>query len=567
MLIVALVAVERPVVGSGSPALTLQVGDARSSAGRQRAANVVAAVSRDSLEAMVRFVSVDPVSQSSRTRFVLRETPLAFVTDSLAARLERYTGGPVDRLPFAFVDSAYSKRDSTFTAQNIVARIEGTGAIPGVVLITAHYDAIALRTADWSDHWQMWPAPGADDNGTGVGALMEAARVLPHHDLPFDVMFVLFSAEELDRLGSKDFVSRYEGLYGERIIGLLNADMLGYAFAGLLGGTIITNYTSGWFAEMIRESARARDPSLPLTVVLPGPPNSDHASFWDSSCTAVTFTEPLDEHVSIVNPAYHTLGDTIVWIDFEQVERLTNLMVGFMADIGSAPADITLFPTDVTILLNGSPTLGRRFQVGDAIGVRVRIRNRGAGQPPAGARGRLVVSVENSRGARTVTSDELDLPGALDFRQITVPITLGPEFHGGNRFRAEVFVLGMEDDPDNNAVEVWVGVEGAGVPVLMHAVQPNPIEGTFRSAAFCINLVRAVDIGLELYTLEGERLGSAYLGARWGNPLEPGMNCLELGTLFPRIDRLASGIYLYRLVLYEEGAARMSYPGRFAVEN
>jgi hypothetical protein len=45
------------------------------------------------------------------------------------------------------------------------------------------------------------------------------------------------------------------------------------------------------------------------------------------------------------------------------------------------------------------------------------------------------------------------------------------------------------------------------------------------------------------------------------------MNCLELGTLFPRIDRLASGIYLYRLVLYEEGAARMSYPGRFAVEN
>ena len=405
MLIVALVAFALPFVTSGSSAR--QTGDARSSAGRQRGANVVAAVSRDSLEAMVRFVSVDPASHAPRTRFVLREAPLALVGDSLAARLERYTQGSTDTVLFTV-----NRFDSTFTAQNIVARIEGTGAIPGVVLITAHYDAIALRTADWEDHWQMWPAPGADDNGTGVAALMEAARVLPHHDLPFDVMFVLFSAEELDRLGSKDFVSRYEGLYGERIIGVLNADMLGYAFAGLLGGTIITNYTSGWFAEMIRESARARDPSLPLTVALPGPPNSDHASFWDSSCTAVTFTEPLDEHVSIVNPAYHTLGDTIVWIDFEQVERLTNLMVGFMADIGSAPADITLFPTDVTILLNGSPTLGRRFQVGDAIGVRVRTRNRGAGQPPVGARGRLVVSVENSRGARTVTSDELDLPGA-----------------------------------------------------------------------------------------------------------------------------------------------------------
>ena len=106
MLIVALVAVELAVVVSGSAALALQFGDASSSAGRQRAANVVAAVSRDSLEAMVRFVSVDPASQSSRTRFVLREAPLALVTDSLAARLERYTGGPVDRLPFTFVESA-----------------------------------------------------------------------------------------------------------------------------------------------------------------------------------------------------------------------------------------------------------------------------------------------------------------------------------------------------------------------------------------------------------------------------------------------------------------------------
>jgi hypothetical protein len=343
--------------------------------------------------------------------------------------------------------------------------------------------------------------------------------------------------------------------------------MLGYSFTGSPGGTLLANYSSGWLADMVAESARALDPSLSLAVAIPGPSNSDHASFWDSSYTAVTFTEPLDEHAGIANPKYHTLGDTLAWIDFGQVERLTNLMVSCITDIAAGPAEIALFPTDVTILLKGVPILSRSFETGDTIGVRVRVRNRGAEHAPSMATGRLVLSVENDRGTRTAFSDMLDLPKALDFWEVTVPVALGPEFLGKNRFRAEVFVLGMDDDADNNAAEAWIRVEGTGGDILMHAVQPNPIRRTFRSAAFCINLSRGVDIGLELYTLEGERLGSAYVGAWWGKPLEPGMNCLELGTLFPGIDRLASGIYLYRLVLYEKGAARMSYPGRFAIEN
>jgi hypothetical protein len=81
-----------------------------------------------------------------------------------------------------------------------------------------------------------------------------------------------------------------------------------------------------------------------------------------------------------------------------------------------------------------------------------------------------------------------------------------------------------------------------------------------------MNLSRGVDIGLTLYNLEGELIGTAYAGQRWGQPLGAGMNCLGMSALFPRVNRLASGVYFYRLVVYDGGVARKSYPGRFAVQ-
>jgi Zn-dependent M28 family amino/carboxypeptidase len=64
---------------------------------------------------------------------------------------------------------------------------------------------------------------------------METARVLARYDLPFSVLFVLFSGEELDRLGSKYFVEHYDDLFDERVIAVINSDMLGYGPNGAAG--------------------------------------------------------------------------------------------------------------------------------------------------------------------------------------------------------------------------------------------------------------------------------------------------------------------------------------------
>ena len=115
-------------------------------------------VSADSLQNMVRFLSVDPVTSTLRSRFSLREEALALVADSLSARLERYLGTTVLRLPFVFESEVHAP-DSSFSNDNLVIRIEGDGSIAGSFYITAHYDAIGLRDAGWYDDWRTHPAP------------------------------------------------------------------------------------------------------------------------------------------------------------------------------------------------------------------------------------------------------------------------------------------------------------------------------------------------------------------------------------------------------------------------
>jgi hypothetical protein len=532
-----------------------------------------AAVERDSLESMVRFLSIDPATVEPGTRFVLREAPIRLVADSLEARLARYTGVAVERFSFS-IDSTSCKMlrnfgpiDSSYTAENLVARIAGNGAVSGVLLVAAHYDAIASNTSGWSATWRTSPAPGADDNATGVAALMEAARVLSGHDLPFDVMFVLFSAEELGLLGSRAFIDTLADIGAGRIIGVLNCDMIGYALAGYPAGTVISNTPSGWFSDMIAQAAGESDPSFPLAIVSPGPPNWDHAPFWEASIPAVTFTEPLKENMSIGSPYYHTLGDTIGNLDFEQVERMTNIVVGFVERLSAAGAEAALFPSDIVLLKGGYPSTKRAFSVGDTMAVRATARNRGSANAPDGSSMRLTISLENGSFVRTLYSEVLSIPDALDADIVeTEAVVLDRDFLGADKIGVSISVRGMSDDPDNNTIEVWMAVEGEEEIVLMHSVQPNPVAAGLRSASFCMNLARGVDIGLSLYNLEGELVGTAYAGSRWGQPLGAGMNCLGMNALFPRIDRLASGVYFYRLVVYDGGVARKSYPGRFAVQ-
>jgi hypothetical protein len=521
-----------------------------------------APVDRDSLAAAIAWLAVDPSIGEPRTRFAPREAAIREVADDLAARLSRYTGNPVQRLAFAF-DYA----DSSFTAENLVARITGTGAVSGAFILSAHFDATAVRTTGWRENWQTWPAPGANDNATGVAAILEAARVLGERGEapPFDILFVLFSAEELDLLGSADFVRRIDEAYDERIIGVINLDMLGYSREGVRGITVLANPVSGWLSDMIAAHIAAAGPALAIEAVDSGIISSDHISFLEAGISAVLVMEPLDGG-RVAYPYYHTLLDAPDRIDVEQTARIADAAVGFLDGLGSAPAEIAMLPSDVLLLRRGRPTTRRTFSVGDTIGIWARARNTGSSDAPAGSFVRMGLSLRSGEGSRTLLENDAPAPAALDETEFVVSVVLGPEHAGENIVRASIRVTGMDDDVGNNAADLHFAVEGAGGgAVLMHAMQPNPLRGPLASGAFCMNLARPVDAYLELFTLEGEAIGSTYLGERWGRPLAAGLGCLPLESLFPGVESLASGVYIYRIIVYE-GRSHTNLTGRFAIE-
>jgi len=253
-------------------------------------------------------------------------------------------------------------------------------------------------------------------------------------------------------------------------------------------------------------------------------------------------------------------------VDFEQVRRVAAIVVDFVERTAEAGPEIALFPSDVALLKGGVVNSSRVFAVDDTMTVRLKVRNRGSGEAPPGSDMRLEISIESGSVFRSLYSEVLPIPDPLDVRTVEARAVLDGSLLGAARLVASVSPRGMIDEPGDNGVELWAAVEGEEEVVLMHAVQPNPVSTGFRSASLCLNLARGIDIGVFLYNLEGESIGTAYAGSRWGEPLGAGMNCLRMDALFPDIDRLASGIYLYRLVRYDGGRAAADYAGRFAVQ-
>lgn len=86
---------------------------------------------------------------------------------------------------------------------NVIATIEGRRYPERSYVIGAHIDATADRDYGWGSqgaNWQSIDAPGADDNATGVAAILEIARIMadPESDFSADytIKLVGFGAEE-----------------------------------------------------------------------------------------------------------------------------------------------------------------------------------------------------------------------------------------------------------------------------------------------------------------------------------------------------------------------------------
>lgn len=249
------------------------------------------------------------------------------------------------------------KAPSDTTAYNVIGTLAGIDPEAGYYIVCAHYDATGVRSAGGWD-WQRDPAPGADDNASGVALVLESARLLAGQQFPWSIHFIAWSGEELGLLGSQ----AYADLAAERadnILGVLNFDMIG--FNDLQQRLeVVTNPGSQWLATEMGAVAERYGIGLAIDVFEDaGSRISDHAPFWMWGYDAIvgienhmpsdTTTYGVREGVYRINSQYHTVVDLPDSINWELVRRTTQLAVATLAQygLGEGMPNLAVFTGDL----------------------------------------------------------------------------------------------------------------------------------------------------------------------------------------------------------------------------
>ncbi len=194
----------------------------------------------------------------------------------------------------------------TTSQRNIVGILNGTEAGAGIIVIGAHYDSRTYELSNSTDF-----APGADDNGSGVAAVIEFARILSRHNMRSTVVFVLFAAEEVNRQGSKAFVETYiqQGGWGAELIAMINIDTIGSnnTSTGITNDYQIRVFSDNDNSNLSSSRHLARTIELlslyhhvPLEInIIPAADRDgrygDHFSFTEVNFPAIRFIEAVED--------------------------------------------------------------------------------------------------------------------------------------------------------------------------------------------------------------------------------------------------------------------------------
>ena len=207
--------------------------------------------------------------------------------------------------------------------QNLVLNLTGASStnLPPI-LIGAHYDAVP-------------GTPGADDNATGIAALLELAAVFAVTPLQFPLRLVAFDLEEYGKLGSQAYAEELKQR-GEKLRLMFSLEMLGYCdrtansqrYPDLIKPfypdrgdfiTLVGNLTAT--IDLFRLSRIIKKNGTPCQILpdlssgklIPITGFSDHASFWEQKYRAIMVTDTA----MLRNPHYHQASDTIATLDLE----------------------------------------------------------------------------------------------------------------------------------------------------------------------------------------------------------------------------------------------------------
>ena len=198
---------------------------------------------------------------------------------------------------------------------NVVGLIPGTG--PDTIVIGAHRDHFGRPAGLWF--------PGADDNASGTAIVLEVARALGKIGLrpQRTILFVSFSGEERDLLGSRFYTSRPVVPLGSTKA-MINIDHAGVGngllTVGITGFKKSTAKEAGWAAGLVNK--------VDLYGFFPG---GDHVPFKEAGIPTVTIVS------GGVHPHFHQPTDTAETINPEILRTAARYVLAFTWQLANAP--------------------------------------------------------------------------------------------------------------------------------------------------------------------------------------------------------------------------------------
>jgi hypothetical protein len=262
----------------------------------------------------------------------------------------RYTGSENCSNAAQYIFDEFQKMDldvqfhnwsyAGFKSQNVIATLNGTDSSSDAsVIMSAHYDC----TPD---------SLGADDDASGVAAILASAKLMSQFDFNHTIRFIAFSGEEVGTYGS--FMYAKDAYYkGDNILAVINIDMIGYADSAK-GGNILRVFETErtkWISSFSIDVSRKYMDYIELSIQpIPNYRGADHQAFLDYGYDAVFYAH-YDGY-----PWANSPDDTPDRLNHSYEIKATKLLLAIVAELANKSLCLQVMIT--------SP-LEEHFYVGD----------------------------------------------------------------------------------------------------------------------------------------------------------------------------------------------------------
>lgn len=287
---------------------------------------------------------------------------------------------------------------------NVMATLKGTDPTDDrIFMVTAHIDSRATDVMN-----AKIDAPGANDDGSGVAAVIELCRIMSKREFPATIVFVALTGEEQGLKGANHLAERAKN-ENWNLVALLNNDMLGNSNSsqtnindntrvrifseGIPAAetermAAIRRYTSSendgkarQLARYMKELGERYVDQLEVKLIYRNDRflrGGDHTPFVQQGFTAIRVTEMNEnyyrqhEDVRVENGIQY--GDLPEFVDFEYMRKNTGLNLASLASLASAPSEPQNVGIDVRRLTNTTTLRWEAPAIGKAKGYYVLMR-------------------------------------------------------------------------------------------------------------------------------------------------------------------------------------------------